>query len=91
MTDEAYDIALRPDSPPSATGLSNLMDDIVVNNVEMFRAEQMDTGVWWVCCYLRGGARLTFNVQAKCRPRRLEWRVTEYPDGDFIYEEPRPC
>ena len=31
------------------------LDDVVVNDVSMFRAEQMDDNDWWFCCYLNGG------------------------------------
>lgn len=85
MTDE-YRIALRPDDPADP----ERMDDIVVMDVKMFRAEQMSPGEWWVCLYLDGTVdqRLTFSVHARCRPRRIDWTVTEYPDGDHVYESP---
>jgi hypothetical protein len=85
MTPNAdYRIALRPDDP----AVPDRMDDIVVKDVKMFRAEQMDSGSWWVCCYLddAGDERLTFSVDARCRPRRMDWTVTEYPKGDHAYE-----
>ena len=67
-----------------------LLDDIVVRNVAMFRAEAMDDGEWWVCCYLGeevGDERITWSVTAKCRPRRIEWNTTEYPmAADVVYE-----
>jgi hypothetical protein len=86
-----YDIALRPDvDGEDPFDPATLMDDIVVNGVEMFRAEQMDTNVWWVCCYLRNGERIVWDVRAKGRPNRIEWTTTELPDGDFIYEGQEP-
>lgn len=82
-----YDIALRPDvKGANPFSPDTLCDDIVVNNVEMFRAEQMDSEVWWVCCYLKGGERLTFDVRAKNRPNRIEWTTVELPQGEFTYE-----
>lgn len=81
---DEYRIALRPDDKDHP----ERMDDIVVMDVRMFRAEQMDDGEWWVCCYLDDTTdqRLTFSVRARCRPRRIDWDVTEYPDGDHAYE-----
>lgn len=55
------------------------MDDVAVKDVEMFRAEQLDSGLLWLCCYLRNGERVTFNVHARCRPKRLEYDVGEMP------------
>ena len=79
-----YDIALRPDDPADP----DLMDDIVVNNVVMFRAEQMDRDSWWVSCTLRDGEELVFDVRAKAKPTRIEWRVQDRPFGShFIYED----
>ena len=79
----AYRIALRPDEA-GADPMSHdtLLDDIVVNNVAMFRAEAMDDGIWWVCCYLDNDThdRIAWDVRAGCRPRRIEWTTTEYPD-----------
>ena len=67
-------MALRPlaDNP-------DLMDDIVVKDVTMFRAEAMDDGNWWICCYLSNDERVAFSMTAHCRPRRLECVVTEKP------------
>lgn len=79
----SYRIAIRPDvhggDPMSA---DTLLDDIVVNDVPMFRAEQMDTTVWWVCCYLDNDThdRITWDVRARSKPLRLEWTAIEYPE-----------
>lgn len=87
-----YRIALRPDdrtADPLGNGV--LMDDIVVRDVEMFRAEQMDDDTWWVCCYLAGEDttnRLAWSVRARCRPKRLDWITTEFPEG-VAYEHER--
>lgn len=84
MRNADYRIALRPDDEADP----ELMDDIVVRDVKMFRAEQMSPGHWWVACYLddEGREQLVFSVTARCRPRRIDWVVTELPDGDHIYE-----
>lgn len=82
-----YRIALRPDDgdgDPFKT--STLMDDIVVKDVSMFRAEQMGDGEWFACCYLAGSDdRIAWWISAKCRPRRIEWVTTEFPD--VAYED----
>ena len=79
-----YRIALRPDDPSDP----DRMDDIVVRDVKMFRAEQMSPGHWWVACYLDDACQqeLVFSVDARCRPRRIDWSVTILPDGDHVYE-----
>jgi hypothetical protein len=33
---------------------SGKLDDVVVNDVELFRAEIMDSDTLWMCCYLQG-------------------------------------
>ncbi len=55
------------------------MDDIVVKDVEMFRAEQMDDDHWWMCCYFRNGERVTFGVYRERKPARVSVHVTEEP------------
>lgn len=50
-----YNIALRPNS-------AGALDDVVVTGVEMFRAEQMSKKVWWLCCYLKTGERITWHM-----------------------------
>jgi hypothetical protein len=74
-----YDIALRPhvDGDPR-------MDDIVVQNVSCFRAEDMTGKAWWVACYLPDGQEVVFWVTARKKPLRIEWVVTERPN--VIYE-----
>lgn len=87
-----YRIALRPDDRDAdPLGHGVLMDDIVVRNVSMFRAEQMGVDHWWVCCYLDDlDERICWSVRASARPKRLNWITTELPD-DVTYEhEPRP-
>jgi hypothetical protein len=60
------------------------LDDVFVRDVSMFRAEVMDRGRLWLCCYLPGtgndGDRVTFEVIA--RGKRLEFNVVEMPTGD---------
>lgn len=82
---KGYRIALRPDS-------EGALDDVVVNDVSMFRAEMMDDKTLWMCCYFPGSdERLTFWVRAtkrKGQKLRLEFNFTETPHGDgFTYED----
>lgn len=88
---EAYRIALRPDREDS-----DLLDDVVVKDVSMFRAEMMDDRSLWMCCYFPGtDERLTFHVQAtkrKGKKLRLEFVATEQPfavSPGFLYEDER--
>ena len=78
-----YRIAIRPDdrdADPMGQGVR--MDDIVVRNVSMFRAEQMSSSNWWVCCYLDDlDERICWSVTAQARPKQLNWITTEHPDG----------
>lgn len=67
-------MALRPDDDHA-----DLLDDVVVKDVQMFRMEAMSEDNWWLCCYFTNGERLTFNASAMCRPRRLEMSVVELP------------
>jgi hypothetical protein len=86
---DAYRIALRPDvDGEDPYSPDTLMDDIVVRDVKMFRAEQMDTHEWWVCCYLddESSDRICWWVTAKARPRRIEWVTTEFPNAGHVYE-----
>lgn len=86
MPELRYRLALRPEpNQPDET----LMDDVVVNDVSMFRAEMMSDKTLWLCCYLVGTEeRVDFWVSVKRGKLRLH--VTEYPDGDFVYEDRRP-
>lgn len=87
----AYRIALRPDGEgEDPMDPETLLDDIVVRDVSMFRAEQMEPGRWWVCCYLSGDDpaipddRITWQVSA--RRGRIHWVTSEYPDDAVRYE-----
>ena len=82
-----YRIALRPDEQGAKVDESTLLDDIVVNDVPMFRAEQMTRSSWWVACYLNGNDRICWNVQARGKPLRLEWTVSEWPEEPVVYED----
>lgn len=68
------------------------LDDIVVQDVSMFRAEMMDKGVLWMCCYLPGCTdpqeRITFWVRAK--RGRLTIVCTEQPSQSEVTYEPQP-
>lgn len=65
-------MALRPDNHGP-----DLLDDVVVKDVEMFRAEAMYDDVWWMCCYLANGERVTFHVVAT--DGALQVSATEKP------------
>lgn len=81
-----YRVALRPDDRhANPLSISTLLDDIVVNGVPCFRAEQMDERSWWVACYLDDVERICWSVRAKGKPLRLEWVTTEFPDS-VVYE-----
>lgn len=76
-------MALRPDHEDP-----ELMDDIVVENVATFRAEDMGDS-WWVQCRFANGDDVTFSVRALCRPRRIEWTVTNMPTRWIDWDERR--
>jgi hypothetical protein len=65
------------------------LDDVVVRDVQMFRAEILDDGRLWLCCYLPGTAvdqdRIAFEVVA--RGDRIEFEVIETPAGVVSTEE----
>jgi hypothetical protein len=68
------------------------LDDVVVNDVSMFRAEMMDDTTLWMACYLPGTTeRVSFWVRAtrrKGQKMRLEFHVTEWPNDPAItYED----
>lgn len=65
------------------------MDDIVVNDVSMFRMEQMSERHWWMQCHLGPGYDdyITFDVYWDRKLKEVVVRVTEYPAGDHVYED----
>lgn len=67
-------MALRPDHE-----FPDEMDDIVVKDVEMFRAEAMSRNQWWMCCYFANGERVTFWIGRERKPSRIVVSVTEEP------------
>lgn len=73
-----YDIALRPDYEHPTW-----LDDVVVKDVETFRAEDMGDW-WWLCCYFRDGSRITWHIARK--GKRVVMQTIEFPDGDHTYE-----
>jgi len=83
---EGYRIALRPYGDGSD---DRLMDDVVVNYVSMFRAEQMDANLWWVCCYLAGSEEsITFHFNWNRKTKNLEMHASDIPHGPGItYED----
>lgn len=54
------------------------LDDVVVKDVTMFRAEQLDNGLLWLCCYFANGERVTFDVRAGRGP--LVYQEGEMPN-----------
>lgn len=58
------------------------LDDVVVKDVSMFRAEVLSPGHLWLCCYLSAPdgeeQRVTFEVHA--RASRLKFEAVETPD-----------
>lgn len=43
------------------------LDDIVVNHVVMFRMERMDSGEFWIKCYLNGKPDVVFNLNSSSK------------------------
>lgn len=41
------------------------LDDIVINNVSMFRMERMDDGNFWLRCYCDGKPDVIFSLNSK--------------------------
>lgn len=86
MTDQPR-IALRPDLDEDweDDGENTLvpLDDIYVDDVECFRAEQLADGVWWLRCHLAGGGTIDFDMRRRSNPARLEMVCNDIdvPDG----------
>lgn len=40
------------------------LDDIVLNDVSMFRMERMDDGLFWIRCYREGKPDVVFHLSA---------------------------
>jgi len=72
-----YDIALRYDD----MGL----DDIVVNDVAMFRMERMDNDQVWLACYLTNGQEIVFDLWRDKKDVKYDARE---PLPDVVYEKP---
>lgn len=65
-------LALRPEAehgPHNAAAV--LLDDVVVTDVVMFRAEFMDDNDLWMRCYLANNEEIDFQVSAKRAKLRL--------------------
>lgn len=64
------------------------LDDVVVRDVQIFRAEMLDDGRLRLCCYLPGTGvvqdRIAFEV---ARGDRIEFEVIETPAGVVSTEE----
>ncbi|MEJ7763859.1 MAG: hypothetical protein WKF86_00020 [Acidimicrobiales bacterium] len=92
MTGDEYRIALRPLSDAADP---DLMDDVVIRDVSMFRAEQMDSNSWWVACYLAGtggGARgveeeVVFHFRWNRKEKNLEMRHNGHRIPGVVYED----
>jgi hypothetical protein len=70
------EMALRPDHR-----FPEELDDIVVENVRMFRAEAMSDTNFWMCCYFGDNhERVTFNVTIGKNPKRIVVTAGEIPD-----------
>lgn len=54
------------------------LDDVVVKDVTMFRAEMMDDDLLWLCCYFANGERISFRAFARKRGC-LEFTAEEMP------------
>lgn len=54
------------------------LDDVVVKGVDMFRAEILDAGTLWLCCYLTNGERIAWHV---CANEGIEFDVVEMPES----------
>jgi hypothetical protein len=65
------------------------LDDVVVNDVEMFRAEMLSPSHLWLACYLPGtgvdGDRVTFEVRVG-EGGSLLFDVVERPAGHVVME-----
>jgi hypothetical protein len=64
------------------------LNDVVVEDVSMFRAEMLEPSRLWLACYLPGtgveGDRITFEVAAV--DGRLHFEVVESPAGQVVSE-----
>lgn len=70
------EMALRPyaDDP-------DRLDDVVVKDVAMFRAEMMSNGEMWLACYFDNKAAIQFRVTAGKRgTAQLHLSATTVPD-----------
>lgn len=80
-------IALRPDHE-----FPDELDDIVVENVKVFRAEAMDHNIWWMACYFANGEELVFHVTRAAKPSRIVVTASSIPehiDWDELYRKHR--
>lgn len=67
-------MALRPDPERP-----NELDDIVVHDVTMFRAEANDYGSWWMACSFANGEEVRFHVGIASKPKRLVFETIATP------------
>lgn len=76
-------MALRPDDR-----FPDEMDDIVVKDVTMFRAEAMSDTGWWMACYFANGEQVTFWIGIGKAPKRVVVSVTDTPPEWIDMDEP---
>lgn len=73
------EMALRPDHE-----FPDELDDVVVKNVRMFRAEAMSPTSWWMACYFENGEhnheQISFNVSIGKNPKRIVVTAGDMPD-----------
>jgi hypothetical protein len=66
----------------------DLLDDVVVRRVSMFRAEMLDSDHLWLCCYLPGTGvdsdRVAFDVTV--RDGKIAFELVEMPEGSVFVE-----
>lgn len=69
-----------------------LLDDVVVRQVSMFRAETLGSDRLWLCCYLPATGmernRVAFEVTAQ--GGKMEFEVVEMPEGSTSVEPSSP-
>ena len=55
------------------------VDDIVIEDVKMFRMEQMGNNEIWLACYFYNGERVAFWINPGTKPARAVISMTEEP------------
>lgn len=74
-------VALRPDH-------TGALDDVVIHDVDVFRAEMMSDSSLWMMCRLTNGEEIHFSVSAgKNHSAVLNFGVSEFPETERVYLE----